>query len=183
MAEPWMLRVALAYPASLAVPCAGLVVLAMNWPVEVLGDQGLASFSVGLAGVAAWTLTEYVLHRWMLHGVEPFRRWHLVHHRDAAMPIRVPVLFSVLLVLAVVGLPALLSGGSAFAAPLSAGMLLGNVLQESVHHRLHDTRPLGSWLEARRRLHGFHHFRDERRGYGTLTDFWDRIFGTLPPRA
>ena len=183
MAEPWMLRVALAYPASLAVPCAGLVVLAMNWPVEVLGDQGLASFSVGLAGVAAWTLTEYVLHRWMLHGVEPFRRWHLAHHRHAGVAIRVPVLFSVLLVLAVVGLPALLSGGSAFAAPLSAGMLLGNVLQESVHHRLHDTRPLGSWLEARRRLHGFHHFRDERRGYGTLTDFWDHVFGTLPPRG
>ncbi len=48
MAEPWMLRVALAYPASLAVPCAGLVVLAMNWPVEVLGDQGLASFQSAL---------------------------------------------------------------------------------------------------------------------------------------
>ena len=82
-----------------------------------------------------------------------------------------------------IGLPALISGGSAFAAPLSAGMLLGNLLQESVHHRLHDTQPLGDWLEAKRRLHGFHHFRDERRGYGTLTDFWDRIFGTLPPRA
>ena len=183
MAEPWTLRVALAYPASLAVPCAGLVVLAMNWPVEVLGDQGLASFSVGLAGVAAWTLTEYVLHRWMLHGVEPFRSWHRVHHHNAALPIRVPVLFSVLLAATVIGLPALISGGSAFAAPLSAGMLLGNLLQESVHHRLHDTRPLGNWLEARRRLHGLHHFCDEHRGYGTLTDFWDRIFGTLPPRA
>ena len=32
MAEPWTLRLALAYPASLAVPCAGLVVLAMSSP-------------------------------------------------------------------------------------------------------------------------------------------------------
>jgi cyclopropane-fatty-acyl-phospholipid synthase len=183
MAEPWTLRVALAYPASLAVPCAGLVVLAMSWPAQSAAGQGLVFVLVGLAGVLLWTLTEYVLHRWMLHGVEPFQRWHLAHHRHAGVAIRVPLLFSVLLVLAVVGLPALLSGGSAFAAPLSAGMLLGNLLQEAVHHRLHDTRPLGSWLEARRRLHGFHHFRDERRGYGTLTDFWDRVFGTLPPRA
>jgi dihydroceramide fatty acyl 2-hydroxylase len=182
MAEPWTLRVALAYPASLAVPCAGLVVLAMSWPARSAAGQGLVFVLVALAGVVLWTLTEYVLHRWMLHGVEPFRRWHLAHHRHAGVAIRVPVLFSVLLVLAVVGLPALLSGGSAFAAPLSAGMLLGNLLQESVHHRLHDTRPLGSWLEARRRRHGFHHFCDERRGYGTLTDFWDRVFGTLPPR-
>ena len=182
MAEPWTLRVALAYPASVMVPCAGLVVLAMGWQQSFAAGPGLAA-ALAVAGLAAWTLVEYVLHRWLLHGVEPFRRWHLAHHRHAGVAIRVPVLFSVLLVLAVVGLPALLSGGSAFAAPLSAGMLLGNVLQESVHHRLHDTRPLGSWLEARRRLHGFHHFRDERRGYGTLTDFWDHVFGTLPPRG
>jgi len=183
MAEPWTLRIALGYPASLAVPCAGALVLAMRWPAERLAGQALGFVFCGLGGVAAWTLIEYVLHRWMLHGVEPFRRWHLVHHRDAAMPIRVPVLFSVLLAAAVVGLPALISSGSAYAAPLSAGMLLGNLLQESVHHRLHDTRPVGRWLEARRRLHGFHHCRDERRAYGTLTDFWDRVFGTLPPRA
>ena len=181
MAEPWTLRVALAYPASLVVPCAGLVVLAVGWPAQVLGGRGIAFLFFGVVGVGAWTLIEYVLHRWMLHGAEPFRRWHLAHHRHAGVAIRVPVLFSALLVLAVVGLPALLSGGSAFAAPLSAGMLLGNLLQESVHHRLHDTRPLGNWLEARRCRHGFHHFCDEHRGYGTLTDFWDRVFGTLPP--
>ena len=141
MAEPWTLRVALAYPASLAVPCAGLVVLAMSWPAQSAAGQGPVFVLVALAGVVLWTLTEYVLHRWMLHGVEPFRRWHLAHHRHAGVAIRVPVLFSVLLVLAVVGLPALLSGGSAFAAPLSAGMLLGNLLQEAVHQRLHATAP------------------------------------------
>jgi len=180
MAEPWTLRLALAYPASLAVPCAGLVVLAMSSQPTAAAGPGLAAVLV-VAGLAAWTLIEYVLHRWMLHGIEPFQRWHLAHHRHAGVTIRVPVLFSVLLVLAVVGLPALISGGSAYAAPLSAGMLLGNLLQEAVHHRLHDTRPAGRWLEARRRLHGFHHFCDERRGYGTVTDLWDRVFGTLPP--
>lgn len=182
MAEPWMLRVALAYPASLAVPCVGLVALGVRWSLAADGGVGLAAALV-VTGLAAWTLAEYVLHRWMLHGVEPFRCWHLAHHRDAAVPIRVPVLFSGVLVLAVVGLPALFSGGSAFATPFSAGMLIGNLLQEVVHHRLHATRPVGPWLDARRQLHGFHHFRDECCGYGTLTDFWDRVFGTLPPRA
>lgn len=182
MAEPWTLRVALAYPASLALPFIGLAALGMSWSLGTNAAGGLAAALVVL-GLAGWTLIEYVLHRWILHGVEPFRRWHLAHHRDAAVPIRVPVMFSGLLVLAVVGMPALLSGGSALAAPFSAGMLIGNLLQEAVHHRLHDTRPVGPWLDARRHLHGFHHFRDERRGYGTLTDFWDRVFGTLPPRT
>lgn len=179
MAEPWPLRIALAYPASLAVPLAGLVSLAAIWP-PALGTG--AAILAALAGLGAWTLIEYLLHRWMLHGVEPFRRWHLAHHRHAGLPVRVPVLFSVLLVLALVGLPALLSGGSGFFAPLSAGMLIGNLLQEAVHQRLHDTAARGNWLAWRRRMHGHHHFRDEGRGYGTLTDFWDRCFGTLPPR-
>ena len=94
MVEPWTLRVALAYPASLAAPCAGLVVLAMSWPAQSAAGEALVFVLVGLAGVVLWTLTEYVLHRWMLHGVEPFRSWHRVHHHNAALPIRVPVLFS-----------------------------------------------------------------------------------------
>ncbi len=182
MAEPWTLRAALAYPASLAMPCSALMVLAAYGVPTFAAGIGLACV-LTVSGLAAWTLIEYVLHRWLLHGVEPFRRWHLAHHRHAGVAVRVPVLFSVLLVLAVVGLPVLLSGNSGHAAAFSAGILLGNLLQEAVHHRLHDTRPVGRWLEARRQLHGYHHFRDERRGYGTLTDFWDRVFGTLPPRA
>ena len=52
MAEPWTLRVALAYPASLAVPCAGLVVLALSWPAQATAGRGLVYVLVGLAGVA-----------------------------------------------------------------------------------------------------------------------------------
>lgn len=180
MAERGVLRVALAYPASLAAPLAGLVVLVASWPATLHAGAVVA---LVLAGLGAWTLVEYLLHRWMLHDVDPFRAWHLAHHADACAPIRVPVVFSALLVLGLVGVPALLFGPGGIAAPLSAGLVLGNMLQEAVHHRLHDTRPVGRWLEDRRRLHGFHHFHDERRGYGTLTDFWDRVFATLPPRT
>ena len=48
MAEPWTLRVALGYPASLAVPCARLVVLAMSWPAQSAAGQGLVFVLVGL---------------------------------------------------------------------------------------------------------------------------------------
>lgn len=180
MAERGLLRFALAYPASLAPPLAGFVVLAASGP-PALGVGAAAALV--LAGLGAWTLAEYLLHRWMLHGVDPFRAWHVAHHADASAPIRVPVLFSAVLVLGLVGVPALLFGRSSIGAPLSAGMLLGYLLQEAVHQRLHATAPCGRWLAWRRRMHGHHHFRDQTLGYGTLTDFWDRCFGTLPPAS
>jgi len=33
-----------------------------------------------LLGLAAWTLVEYVLHRFVLHGIQPFKAWHAEHH-------------------------------------------------------------------------------------------------------
>ena len=35
---------------------------------------------VALAGAATWTFLEYVLHRFVLHGVAPFSDWHRQHH-------------------------------------------------------------------------------------------------------
>src|SRR3546814_19943650 len=31
-------------------------------------------------GLAAWSLMEYVLHRYVLHGIEPFKGWHEEHN-------------------------------------------------------------------------------------------------------
>ena len=31
-------------------------------------------------GLVSWTLIEYALHRFVLHGLRPFSRWHAQHH-------------------------------------------------------------------------------------------------------
>jgi len=179
MAEPWWIRIALPYPASLALPALGLCAVWLMWP-QAAGVGGVAI--AALAGLAAWTLVEYVLHRFMMHGVEPFRAWHLAHHHKPLEPIRVPVAFSLALVLAMLGLPLLLLGPDGLAAPFSAGLLFGDVLQESVHQRLHGHELSGHWLPYLRDHHDWHHFRNESLAFGTLTDFWDRCFGTCPRR-
>jgi sterol desaturase/sphingolipid hydroxylase (fatty acid hydroxylase superfamily) len=87
--------------------------------------------------------------------------------------------FSLMLILPVAGLPILLHTDTGPAAAFSFGLLVGHLLQEIVHHRLHQaTRPVGAWLYARWREHDFHHHRDEHVGYGTLTAFWDDVFET-----
>ena len=89
------------------------------------------------AGLCAWTLLEYLLHRRTLHRVEPFRGWHLQHHLRPDVPMRTPVVFSAMLILPVVSLPILLYTLNGPDAAFSLGLLVGHLLQEIVHHRLH----------------------------------------------
>ena len=171
------LRFALPYPASLAAPGVGLLVAVFAWPA---GTAGWVAVGAVLAGLCAWTLLEYVLHRIVLHGVEPFCAWHLAHHRNPTQPIRVPLAFSVALVVSVLGLPLVLFGTASFAAPFSVGLLLGDLLQETVHQGLHAQGVLDLSLARLRAHHGYHHSVDEQAAFGTLTTFWDRCFGTMP---
>ncbi len=46
------------------------------------------------AGVAAWTLLEYLLHRFVLHGLSPFRDWHAEHHSRPGARISAPTLLT-----------------------------------------------------------------------------------------
>ncbi|CAM5296530.1 sterol desaturase family protein [Thauera sp.] len=166
------------YPVSLAFPLLGLAGLVVWWPVSLWRWPALVG---ALAGLAGWTLLEYVLHRFVLHRIEPFRTWHLAHHADPSGPIRVPVAFSLGLLLAVLGVPVLLLGADGMAGPLSAGLLLGQVVQESVHVRLHAPADAGAGLARLCAHHAYHHQCDAERAFGTLTLFWDRCLGTAPP--
>lgn len=177
MAELRVTGWALAYPTSLLVSGLGV-----GLALAVLVETGLPAWlALGQmsAGLAAWTLLEYLLHRFLLHGVEPFRGWHAEHHLTPAQPIRIPLAFSVPLVLVMLVLPSLLLRNVALGAALSVGLLVGELTQQVVHRRLHADGG-GPWIGALRALHGFHHHQDARLGFGTLSRFWDRCFGTAP---
>ena len=170
------------YPYSMMLPAAAAVAMTTVW-LRSSGNTAASWLPMVPAGFVAWTLLEYLLHRFALHGIEPFRRWHLEHHRDPAKPLQTPVLFSLILAGAFVSLP--------FALPLHAhaptlfavGLCIGQVSQEIVHHRLHRTdSPSNRWLAARWREHGYHHEVDRDAAFGTCTGFWDRVFGTSPRR-
>lgn len=170
---------ALRFPLSVVLP--GLVA-AGSAAVSLRASSlpWLERLALVLAGLVLWTLLEYLLHRVLLHRVEPFRRWHQDHHQWPQQPIRVPLLFTLPLLAALTGLPLLLLGGSVSAAPLVFGLVLGHVLQENAHDRLHrgPGKP-GSWVERRRLAHRFHHLDDDSVEFGTLSGFWDRVLGTV----
>ena len=164
--------------------CAALALaLLLGSPTGQAGALWLAA----VAGGALWTLAEYLLHRFVLHGVPPFNRWHAEHHRRPTARIGSPTLLSASLFAVLAAAPALWLLGPWLAAALMLGLLTGYLLYGVMHQGLHNVGPLGPhrgpWLTRRRRWHAQHH----RSGggapahFGVTSGLWDRVFGTASP--
>jgi sterol desaturase/sphingolipid hydroxylase (fatty acid hydroxylase superfamily) len=143
-----------------------------------------------LAGYLTWTLTEYWLHRVVFHH-EPDRglgarlHWmlHGVHHDHPNDPLRVVMppgaslpLAGAFVLLFQLALPA----SAAWA--LGAGFFTGYLAYDLTHFRLHHARPRTRLGRRLRENHMRHHFSDDATAFGVSAPFWDRVFGTAPPR-
>lgn len=131
------------------------------------------------AGLACWTAMEYLLHRFVLHGLPPFRGWHAQHHARPQALIGLPTVLSATLFTLLVAWPALALLQAWAAEALLLGVLLGYLAYGVTHHAVHHWPANNGWLRRRKREHALHHHGLRRPGgYGVTTSFWDRLFGT-----
>lgn len=139
------------------------------------------------AGVLAWTLIEYMLHRFVFHLgisnpriralVDSFHHEHHVHPRDVAyLFVRPGYAIAVSLLLA--GVLVALTDNLFRTAGLISGIWTGFLWYESVHYRVHLTAANGGWIGHRRRAHFQHHFHSSKRRFGVTTSLWDHVFRT-----
>ncbi|MDC6169501.1 sterol desaturase family protein [Paucibacter sp. XJ19-41] len=145
--------------------------------------QGLRLLGLAVAGLSGWTLLEYVLHRFVLHGLPPFKRWHAEHHRRPRALICTPTLLSAALIAGLVFVPALLLGDWWQACALTVGLLGGYLIYALTHHALHHGPTRQGWLRRRQQWHALHHgsqhVLQRRPGhYGVTSAFWDHVFGS-----
>lgn len=141
--------------------------------------QALEFVALTLAGLAGWTLIEYLMHRFVLHGLLPFSRWHATHHQQPKALTGAPTVLSATLIAALVFLPMLLAGDFWYACALTLGVLAGYFAYSVTHHATHHWHGDGAWLRRRRRWHALHHHRAGPPGrYGVTTAFWDHVFRT-----
>jgi fatty acid hydroxylase family protein len=146
-------------------------------------------------GVAAWTVVEYFVHRYILHGRFPdgptpvahflhvrFDPLHWEHH---ARPwdgehingrLRDTLLFASVFV----GIAAFFP---AYSAPVMvAGFLLSYVAEEWVHHSVHFYHFDNPYFRYIKRHHLYHHSpKGGDVGYGLTNGFWDIVFATRIP--
>lgn len=141
----------------------------------------LAMPLLALAGFLVWSLLEYVLHRWVLHGrlLAPSRE-HARHHSHPTDTISTPAMTITIGALALWAALALLTSRGT-AALLLFGTYAGYNYFAFVHHLQHHQPALLArigFLDDLRRLHAVHH-RTPRVHYGISSSLWDRLFGTF----
>jgi len=134
-------------------------------------------------GVVSWTLTEYLLHRFLGHvhkGKNFFKAEHLQHHakanyfapayKKAAMAVMVSVTL-----VALISLFASMQTAVAFVL----GFVMMYFMYEATHARFHRKEPIAKPFIILRKHHFYHHFHNPKMNHGLTTRFWDRVFGTF----
>jgi sterol desaturase/sphingolipid hydroxylase (fatty acid hydroxylase superfamily) len=170
----------LAYRADFALYAAAVVCQAIFLTAEAPAAQGLNIVAWGVAGLLGWSLVEYLLHRFVLHGVQPFQAWHATHHDRPMALICTPTLLSAGLIVGLVFAPALLLAGLWPACSLTVGVVTGYLAYAVVHHATHHGRTDNAWLRQRKRWHAAHHHSQPPVAFGVSSAFWDRVFGSTP---
>lgn len=169
-----------AYRADVVLYSTAVVVLAtvLLWAGPQAHWLGLSACV--LFGAVAWTAMEYGAHRFVLHGIAPFRHWHAAHHERPSALICAPTVVSAGLIGGLVFLPAWWLFGLWPAVALTQGVLIGYLFYTVTHHAIHHWRARGPWLKERKRWHALHHRRGEWPAcYGVTTSFWDHMFGSV----
>jgi sterol desaturase/sphingolipid hydroxylase (fatty acid hydroxylase superfamily) len=167
-----------AYRADFVLYGAAVVCLSAYVVVVSPQDHQWQLFAIALLGIAAWTFIEYALHRFVLHGLQPFKRWHAAHHERPSALICTPTILSATLICLLVFLPALLLGGSWRACALTIGLLIGYLVYTITHHATHHWRASSALLQRRKRWHAQHHRSGQSGHYGVTSAFWDHVFGS-----
>jgi cyclopropane-fatty-acyl-phospholipid synthase len=162
----------------------GCAVVGLTTLLALAGPQNQRAAMLALAGagLAGWSLVEYLLHRFVLHGVPPFKGWHAQHHQHPTALLGAPLVLSAGLIATLVWLPAWLLGGPWRAGALTLGLSTGYLAYGLMHHFTHHGRLGNAWLARKRRWHAMHHARQRQPGcYGVTSPLWDHVFGSAPP--
>lgn len=140
--------------------------------------------SIGLmtGGAFAWTLVEYLMHRFVFHiQPGPFQYLiHGVHHefprdKERLMMPPLPGLVLVCIFYGVWYLPL------KQAAPAwMSGFLVGYLLYTFIHYAVHAYKPVKLFRYLWTHHHKHHNPVYENKAFGVSTTLWDRVFGTMP---
>ena len=176
-------RVHFTVPLFLYVP---VILFCLYKSIFVFELSFLSLIGLIFMGIFVWTLTEYVLHRFIFHWELPGELgkkihfiFHGVHHdypSDSKRLVMVPTVSIPLAVLFYFMFYEIL--GEVNVAPFFIGFLAGYLFYDMSHYAVHHFNLKSKfWLELKNH-HMIHHYKDDHNGFGVSSKFWDLIFRT-----
>jgi len=141
-------------------------------------------------GLFVWTITEYLLHRFIFH-YHPTSEWgkklhfifHGIHHdypRDK-MRLVMPPSASIPLAALFYFLFSLIFEFK-FLLAFFPGFLLGYLIYDMLHYAMHHHNFKSGILKRIKQHHMLHHYQDESKGYGVSSSLWDVILKSDFPK-
>lgn len=139
-----------------------------------------------LFGLFVWTLTEYVMHRFVFHlepkpGVKWMERIHFIFHGvhhdypSDAQRLVLPPSVSIPLSTGFYFLFSLFLDPGQLAAFFSA-FITGYLCYDMMHYAFHHANFKNKYWKKLKDHHMLHHYADAHKGYGVSSAFWDKIF-------
>jgi sterol desaturase/sphingolipid hydroxylase (fatty acid hydroxylase superfamily) len=142
----------------------------------------LQTFLLFLSGLFIWSLTEYLIHRYLFHINESKFQYmiHGVHHeypRDKER-LMMPPVPGLIITSIFFGLWYLVFNIRAHA--LMGGFMTGYLLYTFIHYIIHTWKPVKGIRFLWTHHHKHHNPAHEDKAFGVSTPFWDYVFGTMP---
>jgi sterol desaturase/sphingolipid hydroxylase (fatty acid hydroxylase superfamily) len=149
------------------------------------------SATLFLVGLLFFTLFEYVIHRFIFHGIEK-EGWvrkvfpratfnHYMHHcrpRDARYFVA-PLYWEFITMAFLLAFFRVALGSWSWSAGINSGILVGGIAYDFFHYTFHFKEPRVFFLKALKHAHVTHHFVDTKARFGVTSPLWDVVFGTL----
>jgi len=139
-----------------------------------------------VAGMIAWTFTEYIIHRYLFHmnahteaKAKLQYTLHGIHHEfpkdkdRLAMPPLISITIGTVLLL----LFKMVMGDLVFA--FLPGYMVGYAGYLSIHYMVHAYPPPKNFFKVLWVNHSIHHYKDGEIVFGVSSPLWDYIFGTM----
>jgi sterol desaturase/sphingolipid hydroxylase (fatty acid hydroxylase superfamily) len=176
-------RVHFTVPLYIYVP---VILVLMYLSIFVYNISAINIFTLFIGGIVTWTLTEYLLHRFIFHfpaktefGKRIHFIFHGVHHDYPSDSKRLVMPPSVSLPLAILFFFIFrITLGEFMMLPFFSGFILGYLFYDITHYAIHHFNMHSKFWLAIKNHHMLHHYHDEYKGYGVSSPFWDVIFRT-----
>jgi sterol desaturase/sphingolipid hydroxylase (fatty acid hydroxylase superfamily) len=135
-------------------------------------------------GIATWSFIEYTLHRYVFHfhpesdlGKKIHFIFHGVHHDYPNDKLRLVMPPSVSIPLAF-GFYYLFNMfiPTPYLYPFFAGLVSGYLFYDISHYAIHHFNFRNKFWVKMKKHHMQHHYKDENKGFGVTSGFWDEVF-------